>query len=188
MENDGEIKIGTGGEMILEPDEILEQIKKNAKNGDTDDLIKYDEEKKKLIIDVEALKILLEVERDGYIELISDLLIGVLKHASEKNVDYIIDHLIERIKEGIKDENGNVVMKLYDEEKKEIKIPQSWLSWGIYELLKMEGINFSIIPKKLHDHIFSLVVWKYQDRFFDMIGMKIFPKTLILEKDKNKLG
>jgi hypothetical protein len=52
----------------------------------------------------------------------------------------------------------------------------------------MEGIKFSIIPEKLRDYIFSLVVWKYQDRFFNMIGIKIFPKTLILEKDENKFG
>jgi hypothetical protein len=116
--------------MLSEPDEILEQIEKEAKEEDTDDLIKYDEEKKKLIIDVEALKNLLEAEREGYVDLISELLIGVLEHASKSNVDYIINHLIERMKEGIRDENGNVVMKLYDEEKKKIKIPQSWLSWG----------------------------------------------------------
>jgi hypothetical protein len=179
---------GGGERMILETDEIVEEIKENAKKEDTDDLIKYDEERKKLIIDVEALKILLEQEREGFVDLITELLIGVLEHASKSNVDYIINHLIERIKKGIKDENGNVVMKLYDEEKKKIKVPQSWLSWGIYELLKMEGIKFSIIPKKMRDYIFSLVVWKYQDRFFNMIRMRIFPKTLILEKDENKYG
>jgi hypothetical protein len=172
--------------MILEPDEMIEQIKENAKKEDNDDLIKYDAEKNKLIIDVEALKILLEQEREGYVDLIKDLLIGVLEHASKSNVDYVINYLIERIKKGIRDENGNVVMKLYDEEKKEIKIPKSWLSWGIYELLKMEGIKFSIIPEKLRDYIFTLVVCEYKDRFLNMIGMKLFPKNLILEKDENK--